>query len=248
MTTSLGFPELLDLVDERSAALRKAVADAPDLTVRVPSCPDWTLSDLVDHLTAVHLFWASAVAAGPDFVPTRPEPETGLPLDRALANSEAATAALLAALREAGPDRPCWTWWRDGDTPSTSGTIARHQVQEAAVHAHDAQLAVGAPLPLPERAALDGLDEFPDLYWPLSAPWPHAPVTVRLHTTEGPALSYDLAPAEPATPAQPPTALELTGPASDLLLTLHRRRPPTGLLTTGDPALLDHLLSWTRLG
>ncbi|MFJ4677566.1 maleylpyruvate isomerase N-terminal domain-containing protein [Kitasatospora sp. NPDC088783] len=247
MTVPLAFSDLLDLVDERSAALRKAVAEAPDLTARVPSCPDWALSDLLGHITGVHLFWAAAVAAGPGFTPQRPELETGLPAARALADAEAATAAMLAALREAGPDRACWTWWQGSDVPGDSGAIARHQVQEAAVHAHDAQLALGAPLPLPEAVALDGLAEFRDLYWAMSAPWPHAPAAVRLRTAEGPELALDLAPAE-AAPGQDPAVLELAGTASDLLLALHRRRPSADLLATGDPAVLEQLLAWPRLG
>ena len=40
---------------------------------------------------------------------------------------------------------PAWVWWRDD---RTVGAIARHQVQEAAVHRWDAQSAVGTPEPL----------------------------------------------------------------------------------------------------
>ncbi|MFC8722669.1 DinB family protein, partial [Kitasatospora sp. NPDC057198] len=107
MTDALAFPDLLDLIDERSAVLRKAVAEAPDPQVRVPSCPDWTLADLLDHLAGVHLFWAAAVSAGAGFTPAPPELAEGLSLGEALARAEEATGALLAALREAGPERAC---------------------------------------------------------------------------------------------------------------------------------------------
>ena len=45
-------------------------------------------------------------------------------------------------------------------SPQTSGAVARHQLQQIAVHTYDAQLAVGAPQPLPVEVALDGVDEF----------------------------------------------------------------------------------------
>jgi hypothetical protein len=45
MTAVPSFPELLFLIDDRSAALREALAAAPDLEARVPGCPDWSLRD-----------------------------------------------------------------------------------------------------------------------------------------------------------------------------------------------------------
>ncbi|WP_374117671.1 maleylpyruvate isomerase N-terminal domain-containing protein [Streptomyces sp. XM83C] len=53
MEKILEFPDLLRLVDERSAAFSAAVTSAPDLGVTVPTCPEWTLLDLVRHLGGV---------------------------------------------------------------------------------------------------------------------------------------------------------------------------------------------------
>jgi Mycothiol maleylpyruvate isomerase N-terminal domain len=47
---TLEFPDLLQLTDERSTAFPAAVASAPSLDVQVPTCPEWTLFDLVQHL------------------------------------------------------------------------------------------------------------------------------------------------------------------------------------------------------
>ena len=63
---TLEFPDLLRLIDERSTAFRAAVASAPSLDVQVPTCPEWTLFDLVQHLGEVHRSWAATIAAGPD--------------------------------------------------------------------------------------------------------------------------------------------------------------------------------------
>jgi hypothetical protein len=46
MTQTPAFEGLLALIQDRSAALRSSVAGSPELGVRVPSCPDWSLRDL----------------------------------------------------------------------------------------------------------------------------------------------------------------------------------------------------------
>src|SRR5690349_24846568 len=62
---TLEFADLLRLLHERSTALQAAVAAAPSLDVQVPTCPEWTLLDLVQHLVEKRHKWAATVAAGP---------------------------------------------------------------------------------------------------------------------------------------------------------------------------------------
>lgn len=145
MARTLEFPVLLRLIDERSVAFRAAVASAPSLAVQVPTCPEWTLLDLVQHLGKGHRRWAATVTAGPADAPaeTASEGAPAAPREREalLAWSAASTEQLLGALRESGPDRGCWTWWGGSQSPQTCGAVARHQLQEAAVHTYDAQIA-----------------------------------------------------------------------------------------------------------
>ncbi|MFI9787122.1 maleylpyruvate isomerase N-terminal domain-containing protein [Kitasatospora sp. NPDC051984] len=251
MAFTPAFPALLNQIDEHSAMLRHAIATAPDPHATVPSCPDWQLPDLLAHLTVVQRFWTAAVTAGPGFVPIRIKPDTDLSPEQALAASAEATSALLKALREAGPRRPCWTWWQEADAPQDTGAAARHQVQEAAVHAYDAQLAVGTPQPVAPAVAIDGIDEFLALSWGTATDWQHGPARIRLRTDDGPSWLAEITASGPKrlAPDEDPVALELTAPASELLLTLHRRHPPTAVRVTGDdPTLLPHLLIWPRLG
>src|SRR3954447_26069495 len=148
MTQTPAFPEFLHLIDERSAALRGAVAAAPDRSARVPGCPDWSLEDLVAHLGEVQRFWAAVVRAGEaDGPPPREAVGDTSPHGDLLAWSGESTRLLLAALGEVGPDRPCWTWWPGSDALRPAGGVPRHQVEEAAVHAWDAQETVGKPEP-----------------------------------------------------------------------------------------------------
>jgi uncharacterized protein (TIGR03083 family) len=103
MPETPAFEDLLALVEDRSAALRKSIAGSPDQDVRVPSCPDWSLRDLAEHLTEVHRFWAAAVAAGPSEHPPALAPANDTLSADLLTRSATATQELIAALRAAGP-------------------------------------------------------------------------------------------------------------------------------------------------
>ncbi|MET8422275.1 maleylpyruvate isomerase family mycothiol-dependent enzyme [Streptomyces sp. NPDC005134] len=249
MTQTPAFEDLLALVQDRSAALRSSVAGSPDLDVRVPSCPDWSLRDLVEHLTEVQRFWAAAVVAGPSEKPPVVAPADDTLPAGLLARSAAATQELIAALRAAGPAVGCWTWWGDSNVPTTSGAVARHQVQEAAVHAFDAQLATGTPRPVPAVVALDGIAEFIGVSHGTAGPWPHEPSRIGLHAAEGESWLVDLtASGSHVIDGHHETAADLHGSASDLLLTLHGRLPLDSLRSEGDRATLVNLLSWPDLG
>ena len=252
MTTTLEFPDLLRLIDDRAAAFRAAVESAPGLAAKVPSCPEWTVSDLVRHLGQVHRFWAEAVAAGPADGPpagNASQEAEDAPQDLAalLEWSAASTRRLLDALREAGPDRDCWTWWAGSQSPQTSGAVARHQVQEATVHTYDAQLAAGDPQPLPAEAALDGVDEF--LVTCCAGPdaWPFEPVVVEYHATEGRSWHLDLS-AEGTKVARVPApngaAATGTATAAELVLVFYGRLPIDALQIEGDRLHLERLRDW----
>ena len=204
MQKTLDFPDLLRLIDERSTAFRAAVAAAPSLDVQVPTCPEWTLFDLVQHLGGGA---APGPPSSPRGLPTLPRPRPS-PRRRAgprerealLAWLAASTQELLDALREAGPDRGCWTWWGKSQSPQTSGAAARHQLQEIAVHTYDAQLTVGAPQPLPDEVALDGVEEFLSTCCTTTVAWPHEPlpsITTPPRAAPGASLSTATARAHP---------------------------------------------------
>ncbi|BBB01136.1 hypothetical protein RVR_8397 [Actinacidiphila reveromycinica] len=251
---ALRFPDWLELVEDRSAALRKALETA-DEQAGVPGCPDWTVRDLVAHVGRVQRFWAAAVAAGPATRPPEPDAAGDQVPDGGLASwSARSTAVLLDALRAAGPERECWTWWASAGSPGTAGAVARHQVQEAAVHARDAQEAAGAPEPLPPALALDAVDEFLHIGFGTMDGWPHSPARVALVSTEGPVWTLILdatgASAVRLGPGDGPAPdASLTGSAEELLLCLYRRVPwdAAALRVGGDAALVRQLAVWSPL-
>ncbi|MDX3747573.1 maleylpyruvate isomerase N-terminal domain-containing protein [Streptomyces sp. AK08-02] len=253
MTTTLEFPVLLRLIDERSTAFRAAVASAPSLDIQVPTCPEWTLFDLAQHIGEGRRDWAATVAAGPAPAKSAAEGAPAAPREREalLAWLAESTEQLVDALREAGPDRGCWTWWGDSQSPQTTGAVARHQLQQLAVHTYDAQLTVGAPQPLPEEVALDGVDEFLSTCVATTSAWPHKPTAIDFHASEGHSwrlsLSADGARTDrlPGPDTRPATAFaSARGTAGELVFILYDRIPFNSLKLDGDPGLFDQLSAW----
>ncbi|WP_393059866.1 maleylpyruvate isomerase N-terminal domain-containing protein [Streptomyces sp. LN549] len=259
MTKPLEFPVLLRLIDERSTAFRAAVASAPDLDAQVPTCPEWTLFDLAQHIGEGRRDWAATVAAGPAPAKSAAEGAPAAPREREalLAWLAQSTELLLEALREAGPDRDCWTWWETLQSPGTSGAVARHQLQQMAVHTYDAQITVGAPQPLPDEVALDGVDEFLSTCVATTSPWPHKPAAIDFHASEGRSWRLSLSAegartarlpgpdAGPATTASPDAAdASARGTADELVLILHDRIPIDSVELDGDRRLFEQLSAW----
>jgi uncharacterized protein (TIGR03083 family) len=212
---------------ERESEAFASVLDGGRLDARVPGCPAWTLRDLASHLGTVQRFWSRVVRAGADREPERRAAmTTGTESALKLAAWARESARdLLDALRAASFDTPAWTWWRDN---RTVGAIARHQVQEAAVHRWDAESAVGTPDPLAPEVADDGIDEF---LWILRQMRGPAPITLVATDSERSFAASDGAP-----------AVTVSASASDLVLLLYGRIPPERVRVDGDRATLDAAL------
>jgi hypothetical protein len=95
-------------------------------------------------------------------------------------------------------------------SPQTCGAVARHQVQEMAVHTYDAQMALGAPQPLPDVVALDGVEEFQFTCCATASAWPHEPAVVDYHASEGRSWRLGFPVRAHGSPASPRPALAAT--------------------------------------
>jgi len=145
----------LTTIEEHSAGLRAAAAG--DLTAAVTHCPGWTVADLVAHITDVHWFWATIVEERLTEPPVEGRRPSRAADETLLVRAEQEAEHLLAALRDADPEHPCWTW---APAQQDVGFVLRHQVQEAAVHHWDAADATGAEWQCDKAAAADAVDEF----------------------------------------------------------------------------------------
>ncbi|WP_328740630.1 maleylpyruvate isomerase family mycothiol-dependent enzyme [Streptomyces erythrochromogenes] len=239
----------IPLFRSEAAAFEKAVRrayDRGDPVPQVPSCPGWTVTDLVRHLGGVHRYLAHVLREG---LTTPPDP-AGLALPEiphdpeALIDWFARGARELAELfRRLGPDTPVWTW----STEQTSGFWLRMQLIELAVHRWDAESATGVPGPLDPVVAVDAVTQTVDVMAPARRTWQQAPPGTgeryRFRRTDGPESWTVLFSGDqvlPETRSTAPVAVEAAGPASDLALFLWRRVPPAALHVTGDTGLLPH--------
>ncbi|HET9089061.1 MAG TPA: maleylpyruvate isomerase family mycothiol-dependent enzyme [Acidimicrobiales bacterium] len=222
---------------------RRAIIDASDSVaalitddtrpVTVPSCPEWTLEELAWHLGVVQRFWAVNVLAGDTSAPLETIDDDIVSESGAFAAwCRDSTAQLIDALDRLEEDAPCWTWWGE---PQSAGAVARHQVQEAIVHAWDAANALGVAAPLPRDAALDGVPEF--LHVHRSSLVVPADRALTFHASDADA-SWTIGSGEVTT---------ISANASDLVLYLHRRRPLEGLNVAGDPEVVHATLAGVDL-
>lgn len=127
------------------------------------------------------------------------------------------------------------------------------------MHTYDAQVTLGAPQPLPDEVALDGVEEFLSTCCTTTAAWPHEPAAVDYHATEGRSwrnwLTADGARAArlpkpgtmPATAAgEDPADASARGAASELVLAFYGRIAVDSLKLDGDRRLFDLLLAWDQ--
>src|ERR1700722_17198719 len=146
-------------IEASTAGLAEILAEH-DQSMPIPTCPEWTLRQLVTHVGRAHRWAAEITRTRSDAViPFREVPDGKLPDDAAKQSAwlRAGAALLVDAVREAGNDL---VWSFAG--PAPAGYWLRRMAHETLVHRADAQLAAGAePEPVIEaEIAADAIDEW----------------------------------------------------------------------------------------
>lgn len=144
-----------------------AVVDGTDPAAPVPTCPGWTVRDLLEHLTKVHAFWAAVIgdrlsgSAVGEFERKRPAlPEDLVQLQNLRGE---ATCELVNALNGRDPSEPAWSWFAPDQTV---GFTWRMQTHETIMHRVDAELAAGLPIsPIDPEVAADGISHVVNVMW-----------------------------------------------------------------------------------
>jgi uncharacterized protein (TIGR03083 family) len=242
------------------AAVRRA-ADAEEAPL-IPSCPGWSVSDLVAHLGVVHRYVTRIISERLMEPPDSTDLAfLGLPLDRkgwptslehgptrgpvpvGLINWFVDGAFVLESLfRSSHPGEPVWTW----SSEQTIGFWLRMQTIEATVHRWDAENAIGMAEPVEAELAADAIDQTFEVMAPARRAWRRAPPgsgeRFRFRQTDGTGdwrVHFDGDEVR-LNKSTEPCDVEFAGTASDLMLFLWQRIPADQLdEVRGDRGVLD---------
>ncbi|MFE0514647.1 maleylpyruvate isomerase family mycothiol-dependent enzyme [Streptomyces sp. NPDC058964] len=264
--TLLAHDRYCDEIAHQVGQLRRVVTSGADLAATVPTCPDWTLEQLVRHMGGA-LRWVEAIVSvrAQENVPQERIPlhdgpgERGDPaaLDAWLAETG---ELVVGTLREAGPDTEVWGWLGD----RSSGFWARRMTHEITVHRADAALAAGLPYEVAADVAADALDEWLEIaQWAQrrkgreDAPRPAGPDrSIHLHATDTPPglnaewiVEYG-AEGLDWRRGHEKAAVALRGPLTAVLLAFYRRLPLDSLELEilGDRTVLESWLERASFG
>ncbi|MER5450796.1 maleylpyruvate isomerase family mycothiol-dependent enzyme [Streptomyces sp. NPDC002766] len=229
--------EFLEILD-REGRLLAVAAERAGTDAKVPTCPDWTVRDLLRHTGVVHRWAAGFVGDGyasPRAMGEAPE------LDGAelLTWFRAGHRRLVDTLAGAPSDVECWHFL---PAPSPLAFWTRRQAHETTVHRIDAEAARGgAPGEIGPAFAADGVDELLRGF--------HARARSRVRSERPRVLRVRATDVDGAVwtvrlTAEPPVTVrgesggadcEVTGPAAQLYLSLWNRLPFPGV--TGDASV-----------
>ncbi len=223
---------------------------AAGMESEVPSCPGWSVSDLLWHLAEVHYFWRTIVAEQRATWEGYEQPER--PADADLPefyrNGLEETVTVLAA---AHPQQANWTWSHQRD----AGFVIRRMAHETAMHLWDAQQAGGRERAIDASLASDGIDEFLDHFLFLSLGGDAGVAdevagSVHLHCTDVPG-EWTVRPMDGGgfslTREHAKGDAAMRGPASDLLLVLWRRRTMDTIDILGDGGVAGRFIAHSSL-
>jgi uncharacterized protein (TIGR03083 family) len=248
------FPSFLDALrhnGERLAAVAELGLDAD-----VPSCPEWTVADLVAHTGAVHRQKEQIVREG--WQEGHPPPVTA-PDEGLIDWYREGLAALVDTLAEHDPAETVVTWY---PPEQNVGFWYRRMAHETLIHRIDAELAHEVGTGVPADLAGDGVDEILTVMMTGHPEWAEVTDTgstahlaatdtgatwgLRLVTFSGTSPSSGVTFEDEPTfvfDVVPGPELVAAGTAEQLLRFLWGRGPADVLTVEGDPGLLDMVRS-----
>jgi uncharacterized protein (TIGR03083 family) len=230
----------------QAEGLRLGQAAVTDMDAPVPSCPGWTVADVVRHSVLMY-----TSATGQLRPARRPDPggaskgdllDTYTRAHAELADEMSGRDPLDPIEGEKFEPTPGEPGEGEGPEPGTAGFLIRRMAREAAVHRADIEMAIGTPGPLDQQLALNGIDEVLTVLLPAHydrrANDGATGRTIGVHSNQhhwrltmhrsGVTMSREQGFADAA----------VTGEPAELLLYLWGRRPGTIVSRTGDRTVL----------
>jgi uncharacterized protein (TIGR03083 family) len=163
---------------DEGGAFGSAAAEA-DLASAVPSCPDWTIADLIHHLGSVYRWVHAHVVRGVTAKPDRSrlDFEAEPRADDLINWWSQEFGSLVSTFDVLDPEMPAWNWAPQGKRVAF---WQRRMAHETAVHRWDLQMAIGQAEPIETKLAADGVAEVLDTWLPAGR---RHPVAQADHTT-----------------------------------------------------------------
>jgi uncharacterized protein (TIGR03083 family) len=232
---------LVEQIPVHTAALRAAaVLAGPDAPT--PTCPGWTVRDLVAHV-AESTAWIEKALALPADAPAPEPPAVPAGWDELLSWWDERAAGVAAALASADPAARVWSFV---PVPEVDvAWYARRLAHENAIHSLDAAHAAGQDVPallFDTAFAADGVDELLAIIPPVPAA---TPGTILLHAADAGrawllTLSAEAPVAVDTSPAEPDgldADARVVGTADAVYRAVWGR--PSHAIVSGDPALVS---------
>ena len=234
----------LEAIPRESSAL--AAAARTGLDAPVPTCPEWSVADLVRHTGSVHQWVTEIVRTrASEYIDRKTLPPPPAADDEVVPWFQRGAENLVRVLEDVDPDEAVWNWSKQ---PRVAAFWPRRMAQETAVHRWDAENAVGSAAPVERALAVDGVDEMFDVFLSSGRLPKDFSVggSLHLHATDGPGewlVSIDGGAVEVLREHAKGDAA-LRGTTSDLLLFLWNRVPASSLEVIGDRAVVE---AWSQI-
>ncbi len=133
--------------------MMQSTVSRADLGAAVPSCPGWTVRNLVTHTGIVHRHKTAIVR---DKLIDGPADRPGDPDGDVIEWFNEGVEEMLGVFGAADLDAPTWTWC---EHDHVAEWWVRRMAHETAIHGADAALTVGETPIVDEALASDGIDE-----------------------------------------------------------------------------------------
>jgi uncharacterized protein (TIGR03083 family) len=210
----------------------------------IPSCPGWTVSDLILHCASGDS-WARTIIERKTTERVPSELPENRPTGEALVPwFLEGVQELIAALEKTDPSTPVWTF---SPADRTARFWYRRRAHETSIHRVDAQLAAGSGLaPIDGPLASDGVDEFLTFFVPR---WGRNAIgvgeTLHFHCTdvEGEWFVRGSEGNLMVTREHAKGDVAARGSASDLMLLVWGRVPASHVEVLGNADLLDRFVA-----